>query len=141
VKRDRLRTGRSVATRTSAAAKFLDAEATALRRMRRELVLKAQIEEAAKNPSPAVDEATIQKALVPTAEDIDVLNGIAAGRAPRNSQAILSAIKLKLEYSTRKPEPAATQAQAPVTVVINTIGEAAPTAAAATTPAEEDTIQ
>ena len=140
MKRDRLRTGRSVATRTSAAAKFLDAEATALRRMRRELVLKAQIEEAAKNPSPAVDEATIQKALVPTAEDIDVLNGIAAGRAPRNSQAILSAIKLKLEYSTRKPEPAAAQAQAPVTVVINTIGEVSPTPAAEAAP-DKETVQ
>ena len=70
-----------------------------------------------------MSEAEVQEALRPTDLDVIMLNRIATGKAGRHSQAILSAIKLKLEWSTRKPE-AVSAAQAPVTVVINNLGDA-----------------
>ena len=75
-----------------------------------------------------------------TPAEMQVWNMICQGRPPRNSQAILAGIKLKLEYTRKKPETAAEKGAAPVTVVIQTIG-----AAEVQPPADEakpeDTVQ
>lgn len=76
-----------------------------------------------------------------TPAEMQVWNMICQGRPPRNAGAILAGIKLKLEYTRKKPETAAEKGQAPVTVVINTIGPEAPQVTASTTPSAEDSVQ
>lgn len=57
-----------------------------------------------------------------TAAEMHAWNLICQGRPPRNSREILSGIKLKLEYTRKKPDSQPAAGVAPVTVVINTIG-------------------
>lgn len=69
-----------------------------------------------------VSEEAVRKLLVLSEQEIAMLNAITNGRPPRNAQAILAGIRLKLEYSMKKPEPKGDGSKAPVSVTVNMLG-------------------
>lgn len=76
-----------------------------------------------------------------TPAEMHVWNLICQGRPPRHATTILSGIKLKLEYTRKKPESLAERGVAPVTVVIQTLGEEPPKVAVTPANADEGTVQ
>lgn len=83
-------------------------------------------------------EDTIKKFLTLSAAELNVLGMIASGNPPRNSMHILAAIRLKLEYTLKKPESAAASASQPVTVIINSLaGTPPPSVEVVDTPADD----
>jgi hypothetical protein len=88
----------------------------------------------AQKPGAGVSEDVVKKFLALNPAELNVLTMIAEGRPPRHAATILNAIRLKLEYTVKKPQSEDAKS-APVTVVVNTIGEAS----VETTPAEQPT--
>ena len=71
---------------------------------------------------PAATEEDIRKLLVLNKNEIAMLNAMTNGKPPRNAQAILAAIRLKLEYSMKKPQVEAADDKKPVNVTITMLG-------------------
>jgi hypothetical protein len=91
---------------------------------------------------PGASEESVRKMLTLTEQEIAMLNAITSGKPPRNAQSILAGIRLKLEYSMKKPQAEAPTEKHPVHVTVQMLG-AAPVAVAPSADAEttEDTIQ
>lgn len=68
-----------------------------------------------------LSEESIKRFLMLSPAELNVLSMITSGNPPRNAIAILAGIRLKLEYTLKKPESAAANAVQPVTVVINSL--------------------
>lgn len=86
---------------------------------------KAYAEQQAKGEA-ALSEDAIKKFLMLTPSELNVLAMIASGRPPRHSVSILAAIKLKLEYTVKKPETEAQRSAQPVTVIIHSLADQPP---------------
>jgi hypothetical protein len=92
---------------------------------------------------PAATEEDVRKMLVLSKQELAMLDAITSGKPPRNAQSILAGIRLKLEYSMKKPKEEAGDSQKPVHVTVNMLSsapaEAPPPAAEAET--DKETIQ
>ena len=134
------------------AAKFIKAASAKKRRKERKAsptikasavkaLMQAQI--AGEQNWPAATEEDVRKMLVLSKQEIAMLDAITSGKPPRNAQSILAGIRLKLEYSMKKPKEEEGDRSKPVHVTVNMLSslpsEAPPPAAEAEKP--EDTIQ
>jgi hypothetical protein len=72
-------------------------------------------------------EEDVRKLLILSKQELEMLNAITHGTPPRNAQAILAGIRLKLEYSMKKPQAEVADDKKPVNVTITMLGT--PTAA------------
>jgi hypothetical protein len=93
---------------------------------------------------PAATEEDIRKLLVLNQNEIAMLNAMTNGKPPRNAQAILAAIRLKLEYSMKKPQIEVADDKKPVNVTITMLGAPVTTTTTGDLPSpapEKDTIQ
>jgi len=92
---------------------------------------------------PLATEEDVRKLLTLTKQEIAMLDAITSGKPPRNAQSILAGIRLKLEYSMKKPKEEGSDQSKPVHVTVNMLSsvpaEVPPPAAEAEKP--EDTIQ
>jgi hypothetical protein len=68
-----------------------------------------------------LSEESVKKFLQLTPAELNVLGMIAGGRPPRNSTPILAAIKLKLEYTMKRPQTDEQRGAAPITVIIKSL--------------------
>ena len=84
---------------------------------------------------PLATEEDVRKLLTLTKQEIAMLDAITSGKPPRNSQSILAGIRLKLEYSMKKPQAEEAGEKKPVNVTVTVLG--APPVVATTTPAVE----
>lgn len=95
---------------------------------------------------PPATEEDVRKLMILSQREIEMLNAITSGRPPRNAQSILAGIRLKLEYSMKKPQAEVASDKHPVHVTVQMLGgtsasvtaEQAPSAEAET---DEETIQ
>jgi hypothetical protein len=88
-------------------------------------------------------EEDVRKLLILSKQELEMLNAITHGTPPRNAQAILAGIRLKLEYSMKKPQAEESSDKKPVNVTVTMLG--VPPVTTITAPVEEpsdkETIQ
>jgi FixJ family two-component response regulator len=89
-----------------------------------------------------MDEESVKKMMRLSRSELEALNAISSGRPPRNAQAILAGIRLKLEYTVKPPETKSAGVGT-VHVTVNTLGEkpAAQIIPDLSEPQDEETIQ
>lgn len=82
--------------------------------------------------------AQVQKALTLDAESLEVLEAMSRGRAPRNAQSILGAIRLRLDFTAAKPKTEVEHSGG-LSIQVNTLASPAlPPPAAPPAPAPAD---
>lgn len=84
----------------------------------------------AQESGAGLDEEAVKRAMRLTQAELNVLNEISAGRAPRNAQSTLAAIRLKLEFTVTPVAPKGAGA-VPITVNVHTLGPETPAPAPA----------
>jgi hypothetical protein len=73
---------------------------------------------------PLATEEDVRKLLTLTKQEIAMLAAITSGKPPRNAQSILAGIRLKLEYSMKKPKEEEGDRSKPVHVTVNMLSSA-----------------
>ena len=103
-----------------------------------------EAEIAGREDYPPATKESVRRMLVLSEQEIAMLNAITSGKPPRNAQAILAGIRLKLEYSMKKPQAEEAQDKKPVNVTITMLGGPAVHAAEVPYPpveADKETVQ